>query len=125
MTTHPRVILRVEGLAVFVAALAVYFRWLNGPLWMLVLLALAPDLSMVGYLAGPRVGAIVYNVIHNYLPPLVVASVGWWFGFDLVLLAAVVWIGHIGADRAAGYGLKLPTGFGDTHLASVTDIKEA
>jgi hypothetical protein len=30
-----------------------------------------------------------------------------------------VWFAHIGMDGLAGYGLKYPTAFGDTHLGRV------
>ena len=33
--------------------------------------------------------------------------------------AALIWIAHIGLDRALGYGLKYATGFGDTHLGHI------
>ena len=33
-----------------------------------------------------------------------------------VAIAGSVLIAHVGMDRAAGYGLKLPTSFQDTHL---------
>jgi predicted MFS family arabinose efflux permease len=49
----PRVLLHTEGFAVAVAAIALYF-YADYPWWLLVALALAPDLSMVGYLATPR-----------------------------------------------------------------------
>jgi hypothetical protein len=112
----PRILLRIEGAAVFAAALAAYVLVLDGPLWLLVVLALAPDLAMAGYLAGPRVGAATYNAAHNYLPPLALAAVGLWLGSDPALWGAAIWVGHVGADRAVGYGLKYATGFGDTHL---------
>ncbi len=31
-------------------------------------------------------------------------------------LAGWVLVAHVGGDRLAGYGLKYPTAFGDTHL---------
>ncbi len=38
---------------------------LTRPGVLFVVLILAPDLSMLGYLAGSRVGAAVYNVVHT------------------------------------------------------------
>ena len=32
---------------------------------------------------------------------------------------AAIWTAHIAMDRALGYGLKLPTGFTDTHLGRI------
>jgi hypothetical protein len=113
-----RVVLRFEGLAVFAVALLLYahagFSW---PLF--ALLFLAPDLSMLAYLAGPRVGAFGYNLMHTYT--LAVALVLSGFAGDAPGLTAtgLIWIAHIGLDRALGYGLKYPTGFGDTHLGHI------
>jgi hypothetical protein len=102
----PRTFLHIEGLAVFLAALAVYVS-LGGPLWLLAVLALAPDLSMAGYLAGPAVGSRVYTLFYTYTVPLAAAGLGVWTGTTLALPVATVWAAHIGADRLVGYGLKL------------------
>ena len=114
---EPRTLLRLEGLAVFALALAVYFA-LGGPIWLLAVLALAPDLSMLGYLGGPRVGSYCYNAVHTYTGPLVLGSAALWIDSRIALLVALIWAGHIGADRLVGYGLKFESGFKDTHLSS-------
>ena len=62
---NPRQFLRLEGLAVFAAALVAYVA-VDGRLWLLLVLALAPDLAMLGYLAGTKVGSRVYNAVHTY-----------------------------------------------------------
>ncbi|MEF8886475.1 MAG: DUF4260 domain-containing protein [Haloarculaceae archaeon] len=113
---NPRNLLRLEGLTVFALAVGAYL-WLGGPLWLLAVLALAPDLSMVGYLAGPRVGSISYNLAHTYALPLALGAAGLYAGTDLAVLVALVWAGHIGADRLVGYGLKYRTEFKHTHLS--------
>lgn len=112
---QPTQFLRIEGLAVLAGALAVYF-WLGGPVWLLLVLALAPDLSMAAYAAGPRLGSLGYNVVHTYTLPLGLAGLGLWSDAALAVQIAAIWAGHIGADRLAGYGLKYETGFKDTHL---------
>ncbi|MGR3541089.1 MAG: DUF4260 domain-containing protein [Hasllibacter sp.] len=108
--------LRVEGAAIGAAALILYL-WLGGPMWLLAVMILAPDLSMLGYLAGPRVGAACYNLVHTYAAPagLALAAV---FLVPLPLgpFAALAWVAHIGVDRALGYGLKGAAGFKHTHL---------
>lgn len=114
---EPRIFLRVEGLAVLGIAIGAYFA-LDGPIWMLVVLALAPDLSMLGYLTGPRLGSLSYNVVHTYTLPLVLGGVGFWVDSRMGLLIALIWAGHIGADRLFGYGLKFESGFKDTHLST-------
>ena len=74
---------------------------------------------MAGYLAGPRAGAIAYDVVHTYVLPLGLAVAGVLAGSDLAVQLALIWLAHVGADRLLGYGLKYPTGFKDTHLQRV------
>ncbi len=114
---QPRVLLRLEGLVAVGIALAGYIV-LEGPIWLFLVLILAPDLSMLGYLAGPRWGSRSYNAVHTYAFPLLLGAGAYWFDSPTALLIALVWIAHIGADRLMGYGLKYPTGFKDTHLAT-------
>lgn len=115
---HPKVLLRTEGFAVAVAAGAVYYS-LNGPWWLFLILFLAPDLSMVGYLTGPGYGSMAYNAAHTYITPLLLAGVGLWSGIELAVLGALIWAAHIGLDRLVGYGLKYSSGFSDTHFGRV------
>jgi hypothetical protein len=110
--------LRLEGAAAFIAGLALY-GWLGGP-WLLVLpLLLLPDLSAVGYLRGPRLGAVTYNVVHNWALGLAVLGVGLATAIAPIAIAGAVLVAHVGMDRAAGYGLKLSTSFRDTHLGRI------
>jgi Domain of unknown function (DUF4260) len=114
----PRSLLRLEGLAVLAGALALYFDAGYG--WVLLaVLGLAPDLSMVGYLGGPAVGALAYDVVHTYALPIALGVAGVFVDSALALQLALIWLAHIGADRALGYGLKYPTRFQDTHLQRV------
>jgi uncharacterized protein DUF4260 len=110
-----RAVLRLEGAAALAAAAALYghfgFSWL-----MFAVLFLAPDLAMLAYLAGPRVGALAYNLVHTYALPLLLALAGFALGSPIASALALVWIAHIGFDRMLGYGLKYASGFGDTHL---------
>lgn len=103
---NPQQFLRIGGLTVFALALAGYFT-VTGPLWLLAVLALAPDLAMLDYLAGPRIGSLCYNVAHTYTLPLALGGVAFQIDSTLALLVALVWAGHIGADRLVGYGLIL------------------
>jgi hypothetical protein len=114
----PRTLLHLEGLAVLVGALALYFDAGYGWLLLLVLI-LAPDLSMLGYLGGPALGALTYDVVHTYALPVVLGTAGVLGGWDAATQIALIWLAHIGVDRLLGYGLKYPTGFRDTHLQRV------
>jgi hypothetical protein len=80
------------------------------------LLFLAPDLSFVAFLAGPRVGAAAYNALHSYVGPLALVLLAGAAGQPALLPLGYVWAAHIGFDRLVGYGLKYASGFGDTHL---------
>jgi hypothetical protein len=111
----PRIWLRLEGLAALVAGVIGY-RWSGGDFLWLIPLLLVVDASMVGYLAGPHPGAIVYNVAHNWFTALVVLGVGLVSDVPALILAGWVLIAHVGMDRLAGYGLKYAPAFGDTHL---------
>jgi len=115
VTGAPRTILRAEGLAALAVSLAL-FAHVGGSWGMFAALFLAPDLAMLGYLAGPTLGAAAYNAAHSYVGPALLAGAAMLAGADLVLALALVWTAHIGFDRALGYGLKHPTAFGDTHL---------
>lgn len=111
-------LLRIEGAAVLVAALAGYAH--AGGSWVLLLvLFFAPDLAMLGYAAGPRVGSIAYDAVHTYALPVPLLVVGVMAGNALVVQVALIWLAHLGMDRLAGYGLKYATGFKDTHLQRV------
>lgn len=114
---RPRTFLRIEGASALTIALGGYFT-LEGPIWLLLVLALAPDLSMIGYLGGPRVGSLSYNIVHTYTLPLALGGFGYWANTRLALLIALIWTGHIGADRLFGYGLKFESGFKETHLST-------
>jgi len=114
----PRLLLHAEGAAVAAAAIAVYFDagyvW-----WVLLVLALAPDLSAIGYIGGPRLGARCYDAAHTYCGPVVLAAIGVLADADAAIQVSLIWIAHIGVDRMLGYGLKYMSGFKDTHLQRV------
>jgi hypothetical protein len=114
----PGILLRLEGLFVAVGVLAVYGR-LDGNWLLFLLLILAPDLAMLGYLVGTRVGAAVYNITHTYALPVALGGYGFLATHALAVHVALIWLAHIGIDRVLGFGLKYPTSFKDTHLNRV------
>jgi Domain of unknown function (DUF4260) len=105
-------------LAALIAGLAIYGQ-LGGSWFAVIPLLLVPDASMVGYLRGPRVGASIYNVAHNWALGLAVLGFGFVTNVTWVTLVGAILIAHVGGDRALGYGLKLPTSFQDTHLGRI------
>jgi len=110
--------LRLEGLAPVVAGIVAY-GWLGGAWLALVPLLLLPDVAMVGYLRGARIGALVYNLAHNLVVSLGAIGLGLWLGQGWLTIAGVVLVVHVGGDRLLGYGLKYATGFKDTHSQRV------
>jgi hypothetical protein len=115
-------LLRLEGLAVAVLSVLLYLQ-LHGRVglswWWFAALWLVPDLSMVGYAAGPRYGAACYNAVHAYLLPALLVVAGLVSQRMSLIVIALIWFNHIGVDRLLGYGLKYSTGFGHTHLQTV------
>lgn len=67
----------------------------------------------------PRVGAVTYNLADNLVVPIVLPGLGWPLAQPALSLAGAVLFAHVAADRVLAYGLKLPTGFRDTHLGRI------
>ena len=119
VTGQPRVWLRAEGVVAAVVGIAAWGALNGGNVLWLILGVLAVDISMVGYLAGPRLGALTYNVAHNWATALVVLLAGFVSTTPPLELCGIVLLVHVGVDRALGYGLKYPTSFQDTHLGRI------
>ena len=118
-TNLPAALLRTEGLVVSAAAIALYVDG-DYAIWALIAFFLLPDLSFAAYVAGPGVGALVYNAAHTYVWPVGLAAACLLTGSPgLPVEIALIWGAHIGVDRFLGYGLKYPTAFKDTHLGRV------
>lgn len=111
-------LLRIEGGVLL--ALSVLLYWVSGESWILFgLLILAPDVSILGYLFGARVGTASYNAMHTYALPAGLGAFGVVGDSSLAVGVALVWFAHIAMDRLVGYGLKYASGFKDTHLDRV------
>ena len=111
-------LLKLEELAEMLLAIVV-FAHLPYAWWVLPATFLLPDLSMLGYLAGPRMGAASYNLAHHKALAITVGVAGWALGQPVLMLAGTVLLFHSAFDRLLGYGLKYATGFQDTHLGRV------
>lgn len=109
--------LRLEGLAMLIAATSIYghmqFSWM-----FFALLFLVPDVSMAGYFINRRLGADIYNIGHSYISVLLVAGLGFLLKQDTILAISIIWLAHIGFDRVVGYGLKYGDDFKHTHLGT-------
>jgi Domain of unknown function (DUF4260) len=116
--TSPKLLLKVEGLLVFLVAILMY-RELGASWWMFALLFLVPDVSMLGYFSGAALGAVTYNVVHTYAFPIVLFSGGLLTERSGWMAIAIIWAAHIGFDRVLGFGLKYPEEFWATHFGRV------
>ena len=114
----PRLLLRLEGAALALGAVFLYSR-LGGNWWLFAALILVPDISFAAYFLGTRPGAIAYNAVHVLFVPVALGVAGFLLpSFDLISIA-LIWVTHIGADRALGFGLKYGAGASFTHLGRI------
>ncbi len=113
-----RSIIRLEELGLFLFSIYLYSS-LPFPWWYFPLLFFAPDLSMTAYIAGPRVGAIIYNIVHHRALDLLLYVAGLLLAVPFLSLAGIILFAHSSLDRALGYGLKFPDAFTNTHLGRI------
>ena len=111
----PRLILRLEGLCLLAGSLWV-FQAQHASWALFAVLFLAPDLSMLGYLVNPKIGAATYNAAHTTVVYGPLAAYGYLSGVSVALAVGLIGLAHVGFDRLLGYGLKYPLGFGYTHI---------
>jgi len=124
VTGGVRILLRLEGLTLFAGMVVLYWAW-DGSWLVFALLFLVPDLSFLAYLSDAKFGAFVYNAAHSYMAPVALLTLGFALASPLTLSIALIWLAHIGIDRALGYGLKYSAGFGFTHLGRIGRQKDA
>lgn len=117
-----RWMLRAEALAVLLVSSWAYSRW-GGSWAQFALCFLLPDVALLGYLASARIGAVAYNLTHSYLGALALLAWGVLGAQPLASSLALIWVAHIGFDRALGYGLKYNAGFAFTHLGVIGRLR--
>lgn len=107
-----------EEIAMFCLALFAFtsmdFSW-----WVFPALLLTPDISMIGYAANNRIGAILYNVFHHKALAVCIFIGGLYLQADWIQLAGIILFAHSSMDRVFGYGLKYTDGFAHTHLGLI------
>jgi hypothetical protein len=119
----PRLILRLEGFCLLAGSFWAFQAHHAG--WALfAVLFFAPDLSILGYLANPRIGAVVYNTVHTTILYGPLAAYGYLSGASVALVVGLIGLAHVGFDRLLGYGLKYPLGFGYTHLGRMGKVAD-
>jgi hypothetical protein len=118
MTKGMNHLLKLEEIGQFLLSLLL-FNQLNYAWWVFPACILLPDISMLGYLAGPKPGAWLYNLFHHKLVAISFLFLGYAFDHSLLTLAGVILFGHSAMDRIFGYGLKYNDSFSNTHLGSI------
>lgn len=83
------------------------------------MLFLTPDIGMIGYAFGNKVGAFSYNFFHHKSLAIGLYLVGVYFQNDILMLAGTIFFAHAAFDRILGYGLKYEKGFEFTHLGGL------
>ena len=110
-----RKLIQTEELALlaasFTLSILVGYEW-----WMFILFLFVPDISMLAYLWGNKVGAVVYNIFHYKTLAVVIGITGYFISVPEMLFAGLVLLGHSSMDRIMGYGLKYYDNFKNTHL---------
>lgn len=120
----PTIIIKLENLVVFI--ISVYFinsiitgsekEFFLDKWYFIIVLWLSFDLSMFGYLVNPKVGAAIYNLIHNYILAITLIVIGsFWNGLNITIIGFTL-MSHISLDRFLKFGLKYSSGFKDTHI---------
>jgi Domain of unknown function (DUF4260) len=112
----PRRLLQLEG-AILVAGALIAYTTTHEPWWLIPLTLLFPDLFAIGYVAGTRIGANLYNLVHITPLPAAVIAIAWSQHTTLAGALGLIWLAHIGTDRLLGYGLKYHDNFQHTHLS--------
>lgn len=101
-------------------ALGIYlFSLLPYQWWWFWLLILAPDIGMLGYLAGNKWGAFTYNLCHHKGVAIAIYLIGMYLAQPVMQLTGVILFSHSALDRILGYGLKYEKGFKHTHLGEI------
>lgn len=111
-------LLRLEELAMFGLSIFLCSR-LDIAWWWYPLLILAPDLSMLGYLVNPQVGAWTYNLVHHKAVGVALYIIGILLANPPLQFAGLLLFGHSSMDRMLGYGLKHSDSFQHTHLGMI------
>ncbi|UWY29595.1 DUF4260 domain-containing protein [Flavobacterium sp. TR2] len=113
-----KTIIKLEEAALFILGIFLFNR-LNYEWWWFPVLILAPDLSMIGYVFGNKIGAFAYNLFHHKGIALLIYAIGYYLSIENIQLTGIILFSHSAMDRIFGYGLKYEKGFKYTHLGEI------
>ena len=111
-------LLKLEELFMFGLSIFLFSK-LDFVWWWYPLFLFVPDLSMIGYLINPKVGAMTYNFIHHKALGISILVFGMILTTPFLQFAGLILFGHSSMDRVLGYGLKHSDSFQNTHLGVI------
>jgi hypothetical protein len=115
-------LLKLEEALLFLFSIFLFAK-LNYAWWVYPVLLFTPDLSMLGYLGGTKIGALTYNFVHHKALGIGIFIAGTLLINQPLQLAGIILFGHSSMDRILGYGLKYEDSFQHTHLGMVENSK--
>lgn len=111
-------ILKLEQIAFF--ALGIFlFSQTNYSWWWFLALFFVPDISILGYLVNPKIGAVFYNIFHHYAVAILLYFIGIYFQVTELQMIGSIFFAHSAFDRMLGFGLKYSDDFKNTHLGRI------
>ena len=119
-----KITLQLEELAMLLLGIYV-FGFLHYHWWLFLVLVLAPDVGMVGYIFGTKAGAFTYNLLHHKGLAIMLYLAGFFFMNEILQLIGVIIFSHAAFDRLLGYGLKYEEGFKFTHLGKIGNVQRS
>jgi len=109
-------LLRIEALVFLLFSLVIY-NYFGGSWVILIVLFFTPDVSLIGYFKDKKTGAIIYNIVHNYILAIILMLSGFLlFKNVLIMQFGVILFAHVSLDRFLGFGLKYQYDFKSTHI---------
>lgn len=120
-----KLVLRLEELGMLLLSIVLLYI-VHAQWWWYLIMFIGPDISMMGYLAGPKIGAWSYNIFHHKGIACVILITGililnnyFFSDFGWICNVGIILFGHSSMDRFFGYGLKYENGFKFTHLGEI------
>lgn len=111
-------IIKLEEAAMLLLSIyALYI--LNLEWWWYLIMIFGPDISMIGYFGGNKIGAVCYNLFHHKGVAVAIFIAGLLLPYFLIQVIGIILFGHSSMDRLFGYGLKTEEGFKYTHLGII------
>ena len=81
---------RLEEVGLLAVWIFLFTRLSVSPWWMALMLV-GPDIGMLGYVAGTKIGALTYNLIHHRVIAVVLYLLGFSLGSEIPQIVGSFW----------------------------------